>query len=129
MIAAFHAMAGTETAEAERRAALVPLLEGSPHGAVWLIGPRMAPVGYAAVSFGWSLAPGGLVAVLDEIWIREKIRGRGMGSEALAALRNALAGAGVRAVHLELAEGNAGAERLCERAGFRRRGVLMAWSA
>ena len=59
MVAAYHALEGIQSDEAQRRAALEPLLDGSPHGAVWLIGPRMAPVGSRAPDssrrriFGW----------------------------------------------------------------------------
>ena len=74
MVAAYHAEEAIESDEAHRRAALEPLLEGSPHGAIWMIGPQMAPVGYIAVSFGWSIELGGLDGVLDEFWIREKVR-------------------------------------------------------
>ena len=53
MVAAFHAEAGIAQDDAGRRAALAPLLEGSPYGAVYLIGPARAPVGYLAVCFTW----------------------------------------------------------------------------
>lgn len=130
MVAAYHAFEGITTDDETRRAALVPLLEGSPHGAVWLIGPKMAPVGYIAVSFGWSIELGGLDGMIDEFWIREAVRGRGMGGEALLALQKALREAGVRALSLEVAEGNAPAEALYRRAGFEARGFrLMTWTA
>lgn len=130
MVALYHAFEGIESDEAHRRAALEPLLTGSPHGAIWLIGPQMAPVGYIAVSFGWSLELGGLDGVLDEFWIREKVRGRGMGTEALTALQKALKDAGVMALSLEVAAGNDTAARLYERAGFARRDYhFMTWRA
>ena len=127
MVEAYHAEEGIDVDARHREAALLPLLEGSPHGAVWLIGPRMSPVGYVAACFGWSIELGGMDGFIDEIWIREKVRGRGMGAEALSALQSALKEAGVRALHLELSEGNR-AERLYRRAGFRRRPhALMTW--
>ena len=130
MVAAYHALEGIATDAEKRRAALEPLLDGSPHGAVWMIGPRMSPVGYIAVSFGWSIELGGLDGVLDEFWIREKIRGRGMGTEALNALQKALEAAGVVALSLEVAHGNEKAERLYRRAGFRVRDYrYMTWQA
>lgn len=130
MVAAYHALEGFETDEAARKAALAPILEGSPHGAVWLIGPRMAPVGYIAVSFGWSIELGGLDGVIDEFWIREAVRGRGMGGEALVALQKALRPAGVVALSLEVARTNAKAQRLYGRAGFEPRDYqFMTWTA
>lgn len=129
MVAAYHAEEGIKSDEAFRRAAVQPLLEGSPHGAIWFIGPRMSPVGYLCASFGWSIELGGMDGFIDEIWIREKVRGRGMGSEAIAALQKALAETDLKALHLEVADGSP-AERLYHRAGFRRRNFsLMTWRA
>lgn len=118
LVAGFHAQSGIEQDEDTRRGALAPLLEGSPHGAIWMIGPRVAPVGYIAVSFGWSIEFGGLDAFLDEIYVREKVRGRGMGSEALAALLRALSEQGIAAMHLEVEAANDAAQRLYRRVGF-----------
>ncbi len=130
MVAAYHQLEGIESDETGRREALVPLLDGSPHGAIWLIGPKMAPVGYIAVSFGWSIELGGLDGIVDEFWIREAVRGRGMGGEALIALQKALREAGVKALSLEVAFGNDNAERLYHRAGFRNRDYrYMTWQA
>ena len=128
MVERFHDEAGISMSTEHRDAALRPLLEGSPLGAIWIIGPKMAPVGYVCVSFGWSIELGGMDGMIDEFWIREKVRGRGMGSEALMALQGTLHDAGVRALHLETV--GAKVSRLYERAGFRQRSYpLMTWLA
>ncbi len=130
LVAAYHAFDGIDSTAQARRDALAPLLDGSPHGAVWLIGPKMAPVGYIAVSFGWSIELGGMDGVVDELWIREAVRGRGMGFEALTALQKALEAAGVKALSLEVAADNERAQRLYTRSGFKLRGFhLMTWTA
>ena len=130
MIAAYHALEGIETDEDHRRTAVIPLLEGSPHGAVWLIGPKISPVGYVAVTFGWSIEMGGLDGFIDELWIRDKVRGRGMGTEAVATLLKSLKSAGLMALHLEIAPQNSRAETLYGRLGFSRRPFnLMTWRA
>ena len=118
LIAAFHAEAGIGQTDAGRRAAAAPLLDGSPHGAIYIAGPVRAPIGYAAISFGWSLEFGGLDAILDEIYIRPGVRGRGIGSDILLALPRALAGAGLRALHLEVARGDDKARAFYERMHF-----------
>jgi ribosomal protein S18 acetylase RimI-like enzyme len=121
MVAVCHLEDGRARDEAHRRAGLAPLLEGSPLGAVYLIGPRKAPVGYIVVSFGWSLEFGGMDGFVDEFWIRPNVRGRGMGSEVLGALVPALEAAGLRALHLEAGEANLRAQGLYARHGFRLR--------
>jgi len=127
LVADFHAEEGIEQDEATRRAAILPLLEGSPHGAIYLIGPGRAPIGYLAVSFGWSLEFGGLDGFVDEIYIRRSVRGRGIGSEVLLALPKALAGAGLKALHLEVDRANDKARKLYEKLHFepRERYMLM----
>ena len=75
LVAAFHNEAKYDTDLEHRSQAIAPLLEGIPHGAIWLIGPRKAPVGYIVVTFGWSVEFGGLDAIVDEIYIRPACAG------------------------------------------------------
>jgi ribosomal protein S18 acetylase RimI-like enzyme len=128
LVAAFHAEDGIDSDADSRQAGIAPLLTGSPYGAVYLIGPTRAPVGYVVVTFGWSVEFGGLDAFIDEFYIRPGVRGRGMGTDVLTALPNALAQAGVKAVHLEVDRGNDTAQRLYMRAGFDRRDRYMLMS-
>ncbi|MEM8578266.1 MAG: GNAT family N-acetyltransferase [Pseudomonadota bacterium] len=118
LVAAFHAEEGLTLAGEDRRAALLPLLEGIPHGAAYLIGPARAPIGYIIVTFGWSVEFGGMDGFVDELFIRPGVRGRGIASEVLLALPRALSGAGLKALHLEVSTENAAAQRLYARAGF-----------
>lgn len=117
MVTAFHAETGIQLSDEQRANALIPLLEGCPLGVIYVIGPRTAPVGYLAISFGWSIEMGGIDGYVDEFWIRPKVRRRGMGGEALAALVPALREAGVRALHLE-ADRDTPVPRLYKRLGF-----------
>lgn len=127
LVAAFHAEAGIGSSEDHRRAAVQPLLEGIPYGAVYLIGPARAPVGYIIVTFSWSVEFGGMDGFVDELFIRPPVRGRGIASEVLIALPRTLAEAGIRALHLEVDKDNKAAQRLYARARFqpRERYMLM----
>jgi ribosomal protein S18 acetylase RimI-like enzyme len=118
LVAAFHAEQDIAVPEQARHAGLEPLLAGSPHGAIYLIGPARAPIGYVVVSFGWSIEFGGLDGFVDEVYVRPKVRGRGIASEVLQTLPKALAGAGLKALHLEVDRTNEPAQRLYKRAGF-----------
>lgn len=118
MVAAYHALEGFQTSEEARRAALAPLLEGNPLGVIYLIGPRKSPVGYIALSFGWSIELGGMDCVIDEFFIRSAVRGRGMGMDVLLGLIPALAQHGLRGISLEVDQTNEKAQRLYQRAGF-----------
>jgi ribosomal protein S18 acetylase RimI-like enzyme len=121
LVAAYHAFEGIETDEAFRRRALVPLLAGTDLGAVWLIGPRDAPVGYIATGLGWSIELGGADAFIDELYLIPEARGQGLGEAALEHLSRELAARGVVALHLEVARENGGAQRFYARKGFQAR--------
>ena len=121
LVTDYHAEEGIDQAEDVRRAAVLPLLEGSPHGVIYLAGPARAPIGYVVVCFGWSIEFGGMDGFVDEIYIRPGVRGRGLGTEILLSLPKALAKVGMKAIHLEVADGNPRARKLYEKLGFRAR--------
>jgi ribosomal protein S18 acetylase RimI-like enzyme len=102
LVAAFHDETGLVSDDAHRQGAIAPLLSGSPLGAVYLIGPRKAPIGYIVITFGWSLEFGGMEGFIDEFYIRPGVRGRGVGSEVLSALLPTLGDVGLTALHLEV---------------------------
>ena len=118
MLASFHAEEDIKISDEQRAKGLTPLLEGSPHGVVYLIGPPRAPIGYIVISFGWSIEFGGMDGFVDELYVRTGVRGRGVASEVLISLPRALADAGLKALHLEVDTDNADARRLYKRAGF-----------
>lgn len=118
LVEAFHTEEGISSTDDTRRAGVLPLLEGIPHGCAYLIGPPNAPIGYIVICFGWSVEFGGMDAIIDELFIRPGVRGRGIASEALIALPRALSAFGLRAIHLEVNKDNPNARKLYTRAGF-----------
>ncbi len=104
-----------------REAALMPLLQGSPMGVIYLIGPPSAPVGYAIVTFNWSIAHGGLQAILEQIFMRDKVRVRGMGRETLNKICVMLRENGVGSLSLSLPIQDVRLERFLSSVGFHRR--------
>jgi ribosomal protein S18 acetylase RimI-like enzyme len=129
LVAAFHAEDGISvTTDDTRQAALMPLLEGSPMGAVYLIGLPRAPIGYIVITFGWSVEFGGMDAFVDELYVRPGVRGRGVASKVLQSLGKALGNAGIKALHLEVENENITAQRLYRRNGFMPRDRYMLMS-
>lgn len=118
LVASFHNQENIEQTDQERGAALLPLLDGTPHGAAYLIGPRKGAVGYIIISFGYSVEMGGIAGFIDEFYIRTNVRGRGLDGEVLRSLMPALAGYGVKALRLEVGQDNEAAIRLYGKLGF-----------
>jgi GNAT superfamily N-acetyltransferase len=108
----FYASQGYAFDEALARAALGRLLGDGSLGRVWIVEADGAPIGYAALCFGYSLEYGGRDAILDEILISEAARGRGFGRRTLEFVLAQAHELGLRAVHLEMEQGNLAARAL-----------------
>jgi ribosomal protein S18 acetylase RimI-like enzyme len=125
LVRAFHEEGAIDVLEDERLAGLKPLLEGSPYGGIWLIGPPRAPIGYVVICFGWSVEFGGMDGFVDELYIRPSVRGRGIGTEVLINLPKQLAKNGLRAIHLEVSRVAVRTQEAYKRAGFKPRADYM----
>ena len=101
--------------EATIRAGLAGLLDSDRHGVVWMIG-QPEPVGYAVVTWGWSVEGGGPEALLDEIYVGQA--GQGLGTAAVDWIIADCVRRGVRRVFLETESHNEAARRLYARLGF-----------
>lgn len=121
LVAAFHEEMCRASTPERRADALVPLLNGSPYGSAYLIGPRRAPVGYLVVTFSWSVEFAGMDASIEEIYVRPNVRGRGIASNALHSICQALETNGICAFDLEADRENPAAQKFYERVGFQRR--------
>ena len=104
--------------EARVARALGPLLADDAFGQVWLVGDGAGapPIGYAVVTWGYSVESGGREALLDEIFVRD--RSRGLGSEALRELLAVCRAQGVRRMFLETEAHNTRVRRFYARHGF-----------
>jgi GNAT superfamily N-acetyltransferase len=100
------------------RAALEGLLHDPGLGRVWLIRDGAIPIGYIVLTLGYSLEYRGRDAFIDELYIRERYRGRGVGRQALAFVERECRALGVHALHLEVERANTGAQQFYRRAGF-----------
>ena len=125
----FYAHERIEFDEATARRALGELLGDAQHGRIYLIREGAEVAGYLVLTFGFSLEFGGRDAFVDELFIREGWRGRGIGRRALEVAARVCRTAGVRALLLEVDHGNTTAQALYHKAGFRDRGnhLLTKW--
>lgn len=122
LVRAYHRFENVIMTDAERAVAVAPLLQAeSPLGRVWLVRWCGDVAGYGALCFGYSIEFGGRDAFVDELYIAEHARGRGLGSQVLELLKVEAARLGIMALHLEVARSNTGARQLYESWGFRAR--------
>lgn len=97
------------------RGALAPLLADDRFGLV-LVAEQEALIGYAVVTWGYSIESGGVESLLDEIYVDD--RGTGLGSLLIEASVEAAARHGARAMFLETEAHNARVRGLYSRHGF-----------
>jgi ribosomal protein S18 acetylase RimI-like enzyme len=88
-------------------------------GRVYLLRADGETAGYVVLTFGFSLEFHGRDALVDELYVREPFRGRGLGTACLRHVEALCRAEGIRAVHLEVDHGNAPAKRLYHRLGYR----------
>ncbi|MCI0352063.1 MAG: GNAT family N-acetyltransferase [Acidobacteriales bacterium] len=81
--------------------ALQGLMDDPSNGAAWLIEWEGQVVGYTVLTVGYSLEFHGADAFIDEIFIMQNWRGKGLGQQAVAFLEEQCRVRGVRALHLE----------------------------
>ena len=99
-------------------AALARLLGDASLGRVWIAEDGAHAVGYLALCFGYSLEFLGRDAFVDELYVDEAQRGRGIGTALLEAAEAACGELGVGALHLEVDDTNPRAHAHYLRFGF-----------
>jgi len=97
------------------RRALIPLLADDDAGVVYLIGDPV--IGYAVVTWGYSIESGGRDALLDEIYVGSS--GEGIGGKALDSILEDLRKRGLPRIFLETERLNEQVRRFYARHGFK----------
>jgi GNAT superfamily N-acetyltransferase len=118
----YYAYEGLEFDAPHAHAAMFRLLNDDLLGRVWLIHAYNTTVGYIAITFGYSLEYGGRHATVDELFVYESYRGRGIGTQTLQRVEHYCHEFDLRAIELESVRGNWGAKQFYERLGFKDHG-------
>jgi ribosomal protein S18 acetylase RimI-like enzyme len=105
--------------EAPARSALRQILGDGRLGVVHLIRVGAETAGYLVMTFGFSLEFHGRDAFVDELYLRENFRGRGIGKACIEFAAEVCRAEGIAALHLEAERANTRAQALYRRVGFR----------
>src|SRR5215470_13986000 len=98
--------------------AIKQLLADPSLGQICLIYSGADLAGYFALTFCFSLEFHGRFALLDELYLREQFRHRGLGKAVMAFLENSCRHAGVKALRLEVGDDNQTAQALYTASGL-----------
>ncbi len=116
--------------EAHARAAR-ELLESPAYGRLWVFTVDRRPVGYLALTFGFSLEYRGRDAWIDELYVAPEHRGQGLGRRAIDLAVEECRREGIQAIRLEVETANEAAGNFYRQAGFEdgARRLLTRWLA
>jgi ribosomal protein S18 acetylase RimI-like enzyme len=118
---AFHEEDGHRLNEAGEHA-LQAIAAGEPLARCWLIRLAEHTVGYIVLTVGYSVEHGGRDGFVDDLYLVEAARGRGVGAAALEFAVDQASKLGIRTLHLEADPENDRAIGLYRRRGFRENG-------
>ncbi|HEY8460391.1 MAG TPA: GNAT family N-acetyltransferase [Blastocatellia bacterium] len=119
MMRDFYAHDGLAFDESIARRALEGVIGGGALGWAFLIFLATDVAGCAVLTFGYSLEFHGRDAFIDELYIRDEYRGRGIGTRALEFLTGVCADNGVHALRLEVERSNTRAQSVYRGFGFK----------
>jgi ribosomal protein S18 acetylase RimI-like enzyme len=100
------------------REVLRKFLRSPDLGHAWVFFEEETPVGYIAMTFGYSFEYHGRDAFIDELYIEPQYRRQGIGRRAIQFVEERAREQGVNAIHLEVDQGNDPAAALYRRAGY-----------
>ncbi len=118
MMAEFYAESAIPFAYEQSAQAFAAILVDDGLGRVWIFERGGSAAGYAVLTFGFSMEYGGRDAFLDDLFVREKHRGGGLGRTAMELILDECAKRSVKAIHLEVGRNNVAAKELYRRFGF-----------
>jgi ribosomal protein S18 acetylase RimI-like enzyme len=124
----YHQFEGVDLDEEQRSTAVQTLLADRSLGQIWLVVVGEVPVGYLALTFGYSIEFTGRDGTIDEFYISPPYRGQGLGRQVLERVIEEAKKLGLKALHLEVARTNARAQSLYLSASFAPREKYMLMS-
>jgi GNAT superfamily N-acetyltransferase len=119
MMGCLYSEAGATHHRERARRAAEGLMANPELGGVWLIEVDSETAGYLCVTLCYSLEFDGRFALLDELYLEEAWRGKGLGAQAIAFATEWGRARALAAIRLEVAHANSRAIELYRHEGFK----------
>ena len=109
-----------EFEEKKVRAALTEIFSTPEFGRIWLLMDEeyKQAIGYITLTFGFSMEYGGKVALIDELFVLESHRGKGVGSRAIEHVKSECKKLEIETLRLEVTKSNESVINLYKKLGF-----------
>lgn len=118
MMREFYAIDGYPMDESRSRKLFMEFLSNENLGKCWLILADGDVVGYVILTFVFSFEFGGKIAFVDELYLSDRARGKGIGKQTVAFIKAEAKLLGVKMLYLEVEHHNTLAQKLYLSGGF-----------
>jgi GNAT superfamily N-acetyltransferase len=118
LMAQFYTEAGYDLNHARAAEAFAAILADERLGYVWIIQAEQQDVGHIVLALRYSMEYGGLIAYLDDLYVKAEWRNKGLSTGALMEVRSFCERAGIRALTVEVGHNNGPAQTVYRRIGF-----------
>ncbi len=119
LMSEFYAESGYNLDETHAKKAFTSLLNDERFGFIYLIENSSNVVGYVVVTLRFGMEYGGIIACLDELFVKPKSRNQGLSTEALMNVKNICSLKKIRAITVEASPDNGPAKTVYHRIGMR----------
>ena len=119
MIEKLYKSENTVYRESDVNSALSALLGDNSNGGCWIFSSETGAAGYMIIGSAFSVEFGGKTAFIDELYITEEHRGKGLGRKALELAENYAKEKGYTFLRLEVELSNTTAQKIYRAGGFK----------
>ena len=119
MMEQFYAIGGYPRDATVSKGLFFEFIENESLGKGWVIYADGVPAGYIILTFVFSFEYAGRIAFLDELFISETMRGKGLAKEALDFIKAQTELLSVKIIYLEIEPHNENARKLYLSKGFK----------
>jgi len=118
MMREFYAIDGYPIAIEKSKKLFAAFINNADFGKSWLIYSEDEAVGYIILTFIFSFEYGGTIAFIDELYISEHARGKGIGKSSIEFIKDQARKLSLKLLYLEVEHHNSNAQKLYLSAGF-----------
>lgn len=118
LMAEFYAEGGYDLNHTAAAGAFLAVIADERLGYVWIIQTDHQDVGHLVLTLRYAMEYGGLIACLDDLYVKPDWRNKGLSTAALVEVRNFCHKAGLRALTVEVGHKNGPAQAVYRRVGF-----------
>lgn len=114
----FYAIDGYPMDPIQSKVLFTAFISDEKLGKSWLLFFENKVAGYAILTFVFSFEYGGTIAFIDELYVTENFRGKGIGTKTVEFLKSEAAKFTLKLLYLEVENHNSNAQKVYLAAGF-----------